>query len=325
MSIHRKTLKRRSTKKKIKTTRSIKPKLNPMNCSPAVKNKVVSASCFTPEILMQIKNSYNKRHPDNMIREKDPKKVWYMLRDRLSCTREDCWLKELENSTLQYQIKSFIFAPTHPPEWKTTPDEWLSNFDIADVTKQYETSNPEFKLIGPTTIDFDTRLPEKNGACVLNDLCNFSLDTFINAKKMKIGIVFNLDKHDQSGSHWVSLFIDIENRFIFYFDSADNDIPKEIWQEDPTNNKQLPLVNRIIEQGKKRNIKFRFYNNKGNEHQRTNTECGMYSIYFITTLLTGKGPFIKGVMPLRSRIKLFLKKRIPDKLMLESRKIFFND
>jgi len=313
------------TKKKTPKTRStLKHKKRSLNCSPAVKNKVVSESCFTPEILMRIKNSYNKRHPKDMIHEKNPQKVWYILRERLSCEREDCWLNELESPVLRQQIKNHIFAPSHPLEWNKNPDEWLSNFDIKDVIKQYETSHPEFKWIGPTTIDFDTRLPEKNGACVLTDLCRFSLDHFIRTKKTKIGIVFNLDKHDEDGSHWVSLFIDIENRFIFFFDSADNNIPPEIWKKNPSKNK-MPLVNRIIEQGKKQNIHFTFYNNRGNQHQKTNTECGMYSIFFITTMLTGKTPYTNEVMPFRSRIDLFLKKKIPDKLMLECRKIFFND
>lgn len=298
-------------------------KPRPLNCSPAVKNRVTTESCFTPEILMKIKNSYNKRHPTTPIRENNSQKVWHILRERLSCEREDCWLKEIESPALQRQIKSFVFAPTHPPEWNKNPDEWLSNFDIRDVAKQYETSNPEFKLIGPTTIDFDTRLPE-DGKCVLEDLCTFSLKRFMKAKKTKIGIVFNLDKHYQSGSHWVSLFIDTENHFLFYFDSADNDIPPEIWQKNARGG-PLPLVNRLIEQGKTENIRFKFYTNAGNQHQKSNTECGMYSIFFITTLLTGKTPFTKGVMPVQSRINLFLKKKIPDKYMLECRKIFFND
>ena len=318
------------TRRRRRANRTAKLKTRIMNCSPAVKNRVSTESCFTPEILIKIKNSYNRRHHSTTIQENDPKKIWHMLRDRLSCEREECWLKEIESSVLRQQIKSYVFAPTHPPEWDKNPDEWLSNFDIKDVAKQYETSNLEFKLIGPTTIDFDTRLPEKGGTCVLEDLCKFSLERFIKAKKTKIGIVFNLDKHYQSGSHWVSLFVDIDNHFIFYFDSADNDIPPEIWAKNPSAVKnvsamKMPLVNRLIEQGKKQGIAFDFYTNEGNQHQKSNTECGMYSIFFITTLLTGKTPFTKGVMSVPSRINLFLKKKIPDKYMLECRKIFFND
>jgi hypothetical protein len=39
-----------------------------MNCSPAVKNKRVNEStCFTPEILVNIKNAYNKNHIEKII------------------------------------------------------------------------------------------------------------------------------------------------------------------------------------------------------------------------------------------------------------------
>jgi hypothetical protein len=301
-----------------------KTQKKPLNCSPAVKNKRVhSDSCFTPEILMKIKDQYNKKHPQNKIVENNPTKVWYILKERLSCEREECLLNQLEN---QEEIKRFIFAPKHPPEWNLNPDEWLSNIDIEDVAKQYEVSNPEFKLIGPTTIDFDTKLPEKGGTCVLTDLCQFSLERFIQAKKTKIGIVFNLDRHDQSGSHWVSLFIDIEHKFLFFFDSADNAIPPEIWQKNPLRD-PLPLVNRIIKQGKELEtpIHFRFYNNRGHSHQRSNTECGMYSLFFIITMLTGEIPTHSKPVSVKTRRALFLKKRIPDELMLKYRKLYFND
>jgi hypothetical protein len=154
-------------------------------------------------------------------------------------------------------------------------------------------------------------------------LCQFSLEKFIKAKKTKIGIVFNLDRYYQSGSHWVSMFIDITNRFIFFFDSADNSIPPEIWTENPEDNS---LVNRIIRQGKELSppIDFTFYNNRGVEHQTGNTECGMYSLFFIITMLTGK--INKGgQLSITKRRELFLKKRIPDGLVYQYRKIYFND
>jgi hypothetical protein len=46
--------------------------------------------------------------------------------------------------------------------------------------------------------------------------------------KTHIGVIFNLSPHTSSGSHWVSLFIDVKERVIFYFDSAANKMPKEI-------------------------------------------------------------------------------------------------
>jgi hypothetical protein len=315
-----KTIKNWFTSKKRKTQKK------QLNCSPIVKNKRVNNnSCFTTDVLLKIKDKYNEKHPDK-ITEIDPKKIWHELKRLLSCDSEVCWLNQIDDAGMREQIKKFIFAPKQPPEWNSNPDEWLSNLDIEDVAKQYEVSNPEFKLIGPTTIDFDTKLQEQGGKCVLEDLCHFSLERFICAKKTKIGIVFNLDKHYQSGSHWVSMFIDIPNRFIFFFDSADNPIPQEIWQKDPDGD-HLPLVNRIIAQGKRlsRPIRFKFYNNRGNCHQRSNTECGMYSLFFIITLLTGKTPFTKGKLSIKARRDMFLQKKIPDNVVFEFRKLYFNE
>jgi hypothetical protein len=199
--------------------------------------------------------------------------------------------------------------------------------------KQYEMSEHDFKFIGPTTIDFDSKPQDWGGRCVLEDLCRFDLARFIRAKKTKIGIVFNLDKHDQSGSHWVSLYIDIDHKIIFFFDSADNPIPIEIYKKVFREGGQgksapvvnLPLVNRILEQGHKEGIHFKFYTNQGNQHQQSNTECGMYSLFFIITMLTGENPFIKRRMSMPARIRLFLKKKIPDKLMISCRKLFYNE
>jgi len=317
-------MKKRYTTKKRNTEN--KTKKRTMNCSPIVKNNKVDVdSCFTPQIVMNIRNEYNKNHPEKQILEREPKRVWWALKKRFLCHKEDCILDEIKDPVMKSRIRRFIFAPKQPPEWSSNPDEWLSNYDIENVAKQYEISHPGFKLIGPTMIDFDTRLPEMGGKCVLEDLCKFNLANFIEAKINKIGIVFNLDKHDQSGSHWVSLFIDIENKYIFFFDSADNPIPKEIWKETVSEGEQIPLVNRIIDQGKGEGIHFTFYNNRGNQHQRSNTECGMYSLFFIITMLTGETPFTKGVLSLKKRRELFLKKRIPDKTVFGYRNLYFNN
>jgi hypothetical protein len=310
-----------------KKKRTLKKDFQPMNCHPGVKNKVKEDSCFTPEILMKIQAKYNENHPTNKITENDPRKIWQELKNRLECNKEECWLNQIDDPNMRKQITKHIFAPKHPPEWNNNPDEWLSNYDIFEVIKQYEVSHPEFKMIGPTTIDFDAKVPEYGGKCVLEDLCKFSLESFIRAKKTKIGIVFNLDRYYESGSHWVSMFIDLKNKFIFYFDSADNDIPREIWQSNTSGMTILPLVNRIIQQGKELNkpIHFKFYNNQGVRHQNGNTECGMYSLFFIITMLTGKTPFTKGILSRKQRIHLFVKTKIPDRVVFKYRKLYFND
>jgi len=293
--------------------------ISQINCSPAVKGKTVSTmSCLTPKLLIDIKNKYNEDHAQDRIITKDPREIWTELHNRLlkeGCKKEDCWLKELDNTSLQKQIKEQIFAPDMPPEWTSNPDEWLSNFDIHNVLTQYEETYLDFKLIGPTTMDFDTK---KNNTCVEEEMCNFKLKQDMKKGYRKFACVVNLDKSWQDGSHWVSLYVDIDERIIFYFDSAGtNRTPSEI----------LVFVNRIKEQGKTLSppVDFTFYTNGKLHHQTGNTECGMYSIFFIITMLTGKTPFYKErVMPIQERLDLFLKTRIPDEIIFDYRDLYFN-
>ena len=120
-----------------------------------------------------------------------------------------------------------------------------------------------------------------NGNCVWNELCNFSLKKEIKEGITKIGIIFNLDPHYKSGSHWVSLFINIPKKFIFYFDSAGEKIPKQI----------MKLSENIIKQVEElmpQPMHFTFDQNYPKEHQFGDTECGMYSLYFIINMVEDK-------------------------------------
>jgi hypothetical protein len=139
------------------------------------------------------------------------------------------------------------------------------------------------------------------------------LKEFVKNKKTKIGVVFNLDKHDEPGSRWVSLFVDLDDKFIFYLDSAGEAIQPEI--DD--------LVKRIQLQAMDLGMQLEFYQNSPLEHQMQNNECGMYAVYFIIAMLTGKvkGKKFKNSM---EKIRFFKEKRIPDKYINRHRKLYFN-
>jgi Ulp1 family protease len=132
--------------------------------------------------------------------------------------------------------------------------------------------------------------------------------------KRKIGVIFNLDKMEESGSHWVSLFIDLQDEFIFYFDSNGDKIPKEI----------KVFVDRIKSYcGQLHSpIHLQEYNNYKVQHQYENTECGMYSLFFIITMLSGKINNVP-VESYEEKIQLFREPRIPDKYVSDFRKIYF--
>jgi hypothetical protein len=296
-------------------------KFTKMNCNPAVKNKTpIKDSCFTPDVLNLIKNTYNEYHPSSKILKTNPKDIWYDLKQRLStCKKEDCWLKEIKDVNIKNKLIKNIFAPYQPKEWKKNRSAWLSNFDILDVLRQYEKSHKNFKIIGPTPIDFNSRPNDMNGQCVWEDLCDFSLSRFItkNKDKTKIGIIFNLDRHDQGGSHWVSLFVDLEDKFVFYFDSAGDKIKPEIES----------LANNIIKQASElpKPIVLEFHQNYPVEHQMGNNECGMYSLFFIVTMLTNEIDEPNKIFNnFKDKIDFFKKERITDRYMNNYRNIFFN-
>jgi hypothetical protein len=277
-----------------------------LRCSPKEKNKMNSFSCYTDESLYKLRNLWNSRHPDELIITNEPKEIWKKLSNYMKnvCNKESCWLKQnFTIGNLDDDLKE-SFAPESPSEWKTNPNEWLSSVDIMKVMKQYEKAYKCFEFIGPSPIDYDKK--KMYGECVWDELCHFNLANQIKNGKKKIGVVFNLDPHYKSGSHWVSLFINLKKKQIFYFDSTGDPIPPQIKK----------FVDKIIEQGNMLNPKIvcQFDQNHPIEHQYGNTECGIYSIFFIVHMLEDK------------ITNHYLKTHIlKDEYMKQFRKVFFND
>uniref|UniRef100_A0A6C0IFK3 Ubiquitin-like protease family profile domain-containing protein n=1 Tax=viral metagenome TaxID=1070528 RepID=A0A6C0IFK3_9ZZZZ len=287
---------------KNKTTKTVN--LKKVRCSPKDKNEMNEFTCYTDKNLYKLRDLWNARHPDVQIMTNDPKEIHADLTKYMSnvCSKESCWLKQnfMDNKTISELTDSF--APVSPKEWKKNPNEWLSSIDIMKVMKQYEKAYKCFDFIGPTPIDFDTKM--LYGECVWDELCNFSLSEQIKKGKTKIGIIFNTDPHDKPGQHWISMFINIKKKKIFFFDSVGDKAPKEI----------MVLVNRIIKQGKKINMNMKFDQNHPVEHQYGDTECGVYSLFFISHMLEDK--FTEHYM--KTHI-------LKDDYMQKFRKVYFNE
>jgi hypothetical protein len=280
--------------------------LKKVNCSPKQKGEINGFSCYTNKSLYKLRDLWNARHPDVKITSNSPKEIHRQISYNLSgiCNKESCWLKQkTEFGPIASDI-SDSFAPESPPEWKKNPNEWLSSIDIMNVMKQYEKAYKCFDFIGPSPIDFDTR--KLYGECVWDELCNFSLEDQIKQGKTKIGIIFNTDPHNKPGQHWISMFINIKKKKIFFFDSTGDPKPSEI----------IDFIDRLKEQGLNLNpkIHFRVDSNEGIEHQYGNTECGIYSLFFIVHMLEDK------------LTEHYLKTHIlKDEYMNKYRHVYFND
>jgi hypothetical protein len=297
--LHHRTV---TNQQKHKHKQKTKNKKN-IQCAPSKSKK--KYSCYSNKSLHNLKHYWNARHPDSKIKTNDMYMIWSQLKANMkdTCDSESCWLKQkFIKHNLNKELLNYTFAPKSPQIWKKKPNEWLTSLDIDKVMKQYEYTHKNFVFLGPSPIDFDHK--KVYGQCVWEELCNFNLENYIKEGKKKIGIVFNLDPHYKEGSHWIALFIDIEEQYIFFFDSNGDKIPKQI----------MKLVHRIQKQAEKLNRSFLFEQNYPKEHQKGTTECGIYVLYFIITLLTHKKP-----------ITFFKNHTITDKEMGKLRKKYFNE
>ena len=269
-----------------------------LSCHPRKTKK--SYTCYTDPVLLELRDLWNRKHPDKHIPYTETKKIWKALRDNMKeCDQEVCWMEKLEKENKQTITKDY-FAPVPPKEWKDNDREWLSNEDIDEVLEQYQNAYPEFAYIHASPIDFDTKV---NDRCVSEALCKINLESYRKKGKTKIGIVLNLDTHDRDGSHWVCMWIDLKKRILFYFDSAGNPPTEEV----------NVLAKRLKKQGKAMGLSLKYRDNRKKVHQQTNSECGMYVLYFIIQLLQKK-----------KKLAVFNRKRIEDDEVAKYRDIYFN-
>lgn len=306
---HKKTFKKELKAHKRNTDKHIEKSMKKLQCSPVALEKgkkKKNYSCLSDDALIKLKNIWNARHPDALIHATDSKAIWNKLREHMQnvCNKESCWLKQgFVEGKLDGELED-SFAPESPDEWKKKPNDWLSSTDILKVMKQYEKAYKCFEFIGPSPIDYDTK--KLYGECVWEELCHFSLKDQIASGKTKIGVVFNLDPHYLGGSHWVSMFINIKKGLVYYFDSVGEKIPPRIKK----------FADDVIAQGKtvEPRINFKFDENYPTEHQYGNTECGIYSIFFIVHMLEDK------------ITEHYLKTHIlKDQYMHNFRKVYFNE
>jgi hypothetical protein len=284
------------------------PSFQPLQCHPG-QRRGAGSSCFSKEDLGTLRDAWNRLHPSSPLSpsSESPEEVWSSLKTRLAsvCSTESCWAHRLApDASLRAKLLD-AFAPEAPASWAHNPNEWLSNLDIEEVMQQFEEKYPCFQFMGASSIDFDAPLhPDRPELGAVDPpIATFSLAKHIRQGRHKIAFVFNLDRHDQPGSHWVSLFVHWKHRLIFYFDSAGDSIPPPI----------QALVTRLQRQANALRHPLRFQQNHPNAHQEGDTECGVYALFFIVHMLED-----------RLDSTFWTTRRIPDEDVQRYRHTYFN-
>jgi hypothetical protein len=254
-------------------------------------NSKYENTCMSLKTLKELANKINKEEKYkniknikvNQYNEKNKKKLLKNIKKKLSCdTNIDLCVLKKENEF--YNILKNDFKPKGPID----KDKWLSSLDIINVMEHYEKKYKNFEFLGPFPIDF---------YFVYKDFRKRNFKKMFKNKK-KIGIIFNTDVSTGNGEHWITLYIDLEEKYIYFFDSVG---------DKPTNEIKT-LINDLKKEYEKYNYNFKIEINK-KEFQKDNSSCGIWALWFIISKLeNGK-----------------INKKANDKLMYKKRKKFFRE
>jgi hypothetical protein len=218
-------------------------------------------SCFPYNSLKRIATQYNKQNPDDPITIHHSREDLHRaIREKMhDCRDERCWTRSRFLTDNDRKVLVEDFKPPLP-EGKHT---WLNTTDIERVLRQYEKVFPSFVSLGVWPVDFQ-HIAQRE----FNPLR-------VPHGKRYAALVLNLDKHDEPGSHWVALFLDLKQRVVEYFDSFGDPPPQEVpdW------------VEKLNLRARKKKWKLRV---NRRVHQLRNSECGVYAIHFIVRRLSGE-------------------------------------
>ena len=261
----------------------------PQQCHPKVKDS--KNGCIPNDILVEVANNLQVKATRGAIEK-------YL---NIKPHNEYSFVKALPFDDLKKNqlIKEYL-RPKKPDDWNDDEDKWLNSLDIENVMNQYEEAYPNFEFMGPYPIDFAAPDPyNKNGEakCLIQEMCEIKTAVALSNGTQYIGIIYNLDPHFKSGSHWIAVFIDLVQHKTYYFDSYGMEAPQQIQK----------FMKWLTTQDKSMKL---FYN--GRRFQYKNSECGMYSMYFIIRMLMGDD------------FKKFTKLAPPDSFMLDLRNWMFS-
>jgi hypothetical protein len=231
-------------------------------------------------------------------------------KDITDCKTEECALVTIAKEN---PMASAIVAETIRDNFKVDgpadSTKWLNNSNIDDILAQLVRKHPSVYHMPFHMIDFeDQDLP--SGKITLK---NVSLvKDVINRGKDMFCVVINTDKYGNPGLHWFALFCDFRgspedasvkhHATIEYFNSSGASAPLRIKEWMSRAEMELEAAGYPTKRISAAVI----------QHQRSDTECGVYSLYYIYRRIKG------------ASVEEFAT-RIPDAQMIAFRKKMFRN
>jgi hypothetical protein len=269
---------KKKTKKNIKGGTVLKTGLN----NPCLFGTGENGICATKQTLNSLKNKLIKDGKIEHGGTIDNKQILDIAKKTTNCDSEECIynklpdLDDLKNSKKNLKEK----GPARSLDW-------LDNYNIDNVLEKWTFQHKDFKHIPFHMIDFEKYNTE---------LKNLNLKNLINAGYKNAAVVLNTDVSTGRGIHWFCLFFDFSKSpmTIEYFNSSGEPPMREIRN----------FINKI------KTPEFQVIENKVRHQQDTNSECGLFSLYYIINRLKG--------IPQSD-----FNTRVPDKEMIKFRQDLF--
>lgn len=261
-------------------------------------------SCIPLHILIEMAHAYNKDNPNNIIKlstthetlcpNKYKRYLVKQFKHKLkgTCNNQQCWTKQAFMKHLEEKMKDELETDTFRPKGPKGQFTWLNTSDIDKVMEQYEEKYKDFKFLGAVPIDFDSLEQHKVSKEKIKELYDNN--------KTKLGIIFNLDEHDQPGSHWVAMYADLKKGTVYFSDSYG--IAPEA---------RIKALMRRIANFIKANGGSPVVDYSRMQHQKQNSECGVFSVAFLLRLLKG------------DTFEKLVSKRVPDEEINKCRQYYF--
>lgn len=174
---------------------------------------------------------------------------------------------------LSNQVQRF-FKPIMPNTWKNDTYTWLTTSNISNIMEKFQSVYSNFKYAGTTP----------------SDVCSHSVSIRSvrpDKQRNRMGIIFNLDPHYKSGSHWVAAYAQIPSQketklkpMVVYMDSVGN--PPE----------RSEIIQYLISLAKSCALLSKCETcpiyTSNSIIQSKSGQCGMFSIYFLETMIKSK-------------------------------------
>jgi len=246
-------------------------------CAPGIKT-IETGICSTNEMINKFKSWLENQGIIIAVNAK-PSEVIKAVEEKTDCKSESCAVAIVIPQSLEVRFNS-------SGPWNST--NWLSNNNIDRVLELYWNVMPKFIPIPFQMRDFAKQPNSK--------LANFNWESAKKTGVNYIACALNTDWTYGKGEHWVSFFVDFPGKTVEYFDSAGQTPHSE-------------FIQLLVDVASKLEFKDECITTV--VHQTENTECGMYTLFYILSRLHGI-PF-----------KKFRGRRIPDDVMVAFRKFVF--